>query len=110
MLHDHEDGVSPLDLPHNYAVEPYFVSDPTVGGTVEAAFAHDRPLTIADTLRPQTVVSMTTAKNASSSSLPLRNSVNIIRHDDAGPSVWQASVGEHETIELPPAYVKSRSA
>ena len=110
VLHDHEDGLSPLDLPHHYAIEPFLISDLTVGGTAEAAFAHDQPLTTPDTPRPQTV-GMIAAKRAmrKTRSLPLLHPVNIIQHDDACPSEWQASVGEHETIELPPAYGNVRS-
>lgn len=108
MLYDHEDGdISHLDLPHHYAVEPYLVSDLTVGETAEAAFARDRPLTTADTLRPQTLVGLTAARK-SGSLAPLRP-VNIIQHDDACPGEWPASVGEHETVELPPAYGNIRS-
>ena len=35
--------------------------------------------------------------------------VNIIQHDDAGPSEEPTSAGEPETIELPPAYTNIRS-
>ena len=111
MLHDHDDGAPPLGLPHNYAIEPYLISDPTISGPTEASFARYGPLTTADNPRPQTLVGMTSAKQAARErgSLPIRNTVNIIQHDDAGPSEWPANVSEHETIELPPAYGNIRS-
>ena len=113
MLYDDEDGdVPPQGLPHHYAPQPYLVSDSTISGTAEAALARDRPLTTADTSRSQTAIGMTSTKKGAreSGSLPRRNPVNIFQHDDAGPSEWPASVGEHETIELPPAYNNIRSA
>jgi hypothetical protein len=64
-------------------------------------------MTIADTPRPQTPVGMTAATKTTRKSGPLAQlrPVNIIQHDDAGPSA-----GEPETIELPPAYTNIRSA
>ena len=111
VLHNHEDGLSPLGLPHHYAIEPFLISDPTISETTEAAFTRDRPLTTADTPRPRTLVGVTSVKQAmrGSGSLPLRNPVNIIQHDDAGPSEWLPNAGEHETIELPPAYGNIRT-
>ena len=112
MLHDEDDGhASHQDLPHHYAAQPYLVSSPGIDGTAEAAFARDQPLTTANTPRPLTVVGMTAADKVArkSGSLPLLRPVNIIQHDDAGPSEWPASISEHETIELPPAYGNIRS-
>ncbi|KAH9031672.1 hypothetical protein EDB85DRAFT_1865648 [Lactarius pseudohatsudake] len=116
VLHDDdEDGdVSPPDLPQYYAAEPYLVPDPTIVGTSEAASTHDRPLsmTTADIPRPQTPGSMNTATTHTRKSAlpPQLRPVNIIQHDDAGPSEAPTSAGEPETIELPPAYTNIRSA
>ncbi|KAI9438584.1 hypothetical protein H4582DRAFT_2111468 [Lactarius indigo] len=115
VLQDDEDGnVSPQDLPHYYAPEPYLVPDPTIVGTSEVASTHDRPLsmTTADIPRPQTPGSMNTATTTTrkTATLPQLRPVNIIQHDDAGPSEAPTSAGEPETIELPPAYTNIRSA
>lgn len=112
VLHDDEDGnTSPQDLPHYFTPEPYLVPDPTVGGTSEAGSTRDRPLSTAtaDTPRPQTPASMITATTRKSALLGPLRPVNIIQHDDAGPSEGPASP-EAETIELPPAYTNIRSA
>ncbi|KAN0133844.1 hypothetical protein V8E53_008339 [Lactarius tabidus] len=58
---------------------------------------------LADTPHPQTPAGMTatitpTRKRAVSAEI---RPVNIIQHDDAGPSEGPASAGEPETIELP---------
>ncbi len=114
VLHDDED--SHHDLPHHYTPEPYLVPDPTIGGTSEAASTHDRPLpvTTADIPRPrpQTLVGMTAARTTTRKNVPLvqLRHVNIIQHDDAGPSEEPTSVSEPETIELPPAYTNIRLA
>ncbi len=115
LQEDDEDGnVSPQDLPHYYAPEPYLVLDSTIVGTSEAASTHDRPLsmTTTDIQRPHTPGSMNTATTATrkTATLPQLRPVNIIQHDDAGPSEAPTSAGEPETIELPPAYTKIRSA
>ncbi|KAH9171379.1 hypothetical protein EDB89DRAFT_1887153 [Lactarius sanguifluus] len=113
VLHDDEDGHAPHRSPsHYYTPEPYLVPDPTIGRTFEAASTPDRPITTttADVLRPQTLASITvpmttTRKNAPH---PQQRTVNIIQHDDAGPSEIP-SVREPDTIELPPAYSNIRS-
>jgi hypothetical protein len=113
VLHDEEDGNAPhQELPHYYTPEPYLVPDPTVGGTSEAASMRDRPLSMAtlDVPRPLTPASMTTATTRKTAPMPQLRPVNIIQHDDAGPSEGPASPGEPETIELPPAYTNIRSA
>ena len=40
---------------------------------------------------------------------PLRP-INIIQHDDAGPSEPKEEEGDPETIELPPAYTAVKKA
>ncbi|KAI9458689.1 hypothetical protein BJY52DRAFT_1416434 [Lactarius psammicola] len=114
VLHDDEAGWH-QPLPHHYTPEPYPVLDPTIGGTSEAASSHGRPLsvTIADVPRPQTLAGMTPTTTSTRKTAPLvlqLRPVNVIQHDDAGPSEAPMNVGEPETIELPPAYTNIRSA
>ena len=114
VLQDDEDGnASPSqDLPQYFTPEPYLVPDPTIGGTSEAGSTRDRPLSAAtsDTPRPLTPLSMTTAATRKSAAFGQLRPVNIIQHDDAGPSEGPASPGEPETIELPPAYTNIRTS
>ena len=100
MLHDEEDDNGQLhDLPHYYAPQPYLLPDPNIDASLR-----DRPLPITPADVPQTPTT-TTYTRKSSVPAPMRP-VNIIQHDDAGPS----NVGEPETIELPPAYTHIRSS
>lgn len=111
VLQDDEDGNGEnLDLPQYYAPEPYLVPDPTIRGTSEAASTHDRPLsmTTADIQRPHTPLTATSTATRKSAAPPQLRPVNIIQHDDAGPSEDLSSHGEPETIELPPAYTNLR--
>jgi hypothetical protein len=110
VLQDDEDGEGEGDLPHYYAPEPFLVPDPSIGGTSEAASTHDRPLSMstftADGQRPQTPTTTTTTRK--SAGFPQLRPVNIVQHDDAGPSTDLLGQSEHETIELPPAYTNIR--
>jgi hypothetical protein len=85
--------------------------DPTIRGTSEAASTHDRPLSMstvtADVQRPQTPTTTTTTTRKSGA-FPQLRPVNIIQHDDAGPSEGLSGQAEHDTIELPPAYSNIR--
>ncbi|KAH9003379.1 hypothetical protein EDB86DRAFT_2354083 [Lactarius hatsudake] len=115
VLHDDEDGHAPhRDIPHYYRPEPYLVPDPTIGRTFEAASTPDRPITMttADIPRPQTLPSITAPMTTTRKNAPQtqRRTVNIIQHDDAGPSEVPMSVDEPETVELPPAYANIRPA
>jgi len=108
---DDEDGNgSHHDLPHYYAPDPFLVPDPTIIGTSEAASTHGRPLSMAttDPGRPQTPVTTTSTTTRKSAMPPQLRPVNIIQHDDAGPSEFSAGPGDPETIELPPAYTNLR--
>jgi len=112
VLQDDEDGnEEDHDLPQYYAPDPYLMPDPTVRGTSEAASTHDRPLSMstvtADGQRPQTPMTTTTTTRKSAA-FPQLRPVNIIQHDDAGPSEDLSGQAEHETIELPPAYTNIR--
>lgn len=111
VLQDDEDGNgSQHDLPQYYAPEPFLVPDPTITGTSEAASTHGRPLSMAttDPGRPQTPVTATSTTTRKSAAPPQLRPVNIIQHDDAGPSEFPTGPGESETIELPPAYTNIR--
>jgi hypothetical protein len=106
VLQDHEDGDgSNHDLPMHYAPEPFLVPNPTITGTSEAAFTQERRLSMAttDAGRPQTPVTATSTATRKSAAPPQSPPVNIIQHDDAGPSEDPAS---YVTIELPPTYSK----
>ena len=110
VLQDDEDGEGEgHDLPHYYAPEPFLVPDPSIRGTSEAASTHDRPLSMstftADGQRPQTPTTTTTTRK--SAGFPQLRPVNVVQHDDAGPSVDLLGQSE-ETIELPPAYTNIR--
>jgi hypothetical protein len=114
VLQDDEDGIEEgHDLPQYYAPEPYLMPDPTVRGTSEAASTQDRPLSMStvttDVQRPQTPMTTTTTTRKSAA-FPQLRPVNIIQHDDAGPSEDLSGQAEHETIELPPAYTNIRQA
>ena len=112
VLQDDDDGVDENhDLPQYYAPDPYLVPDPTIRGTSEAASTHDRPLSMstvtADLQRPQTPMTTTTTTRKSAA-IPQLRPVNIIQHDDAGPSEDLSGQTEPDTIELPPAYTNIR--
>jgi len=111
VLQDEEDGnESNHDLPNYFAPEPYLVAEPTIRGSSDGASTQERPLsmTTIDNARPQTpTTTLTTTTRKSAMPSPLRP-VNIIQHDDAGPSEDSVNNGEPETIELPPAYTNLR--
>jgi hypothetical protein len=96
-------------LPQYYVLEPYLVPDPTTAGTSPASSYYGRPPSMstvtADVLRPQTPTTPT-KKTRKSAALPPLPPVNIIQHDDAGPSEDLSGQVKPETIELPPAYSK----
>ncbi|PPQ69887.1 hypothetical protein CVT26_014150, partial [Gymnopilus dilepis] len=113
------------ELPQYYQPEPFLVPDPTVeGSTTGTATGTDDP----ESRRPLSTTTTsfytraTTPDQASGSASgyggytgrkggaprPMR-AVNIVQHEDAGPSVPPPEDGEGdkeepETIELPPAY------
>ena len=114
VLQDDEDGIEENhDLPQYYAPDPYLMPDPTIRGTSEAASTHDRPISMstvtADVQRPQTPMTTTTTSRKSGG-FPQLRPVNIIQHDDAGPSEDLLGQAANETIELPPAYTNIRQS
>ncbi|KAF8883192.1 hypothetical protein CPB84DRAFT_1750740 [Gymnopilus junonius] len=121
---DDEGGNSPTytrrnELPQYYQPEPFMVPDPTVEGSTTGTTTDDpesrRPLS--GTTSTSFYTRATTPDQASGSASgyggysgrkpaprPMR-AVNIIQHDDAGPSEPpKEGEEEPETIELPPAY------
>lgn len=130
LLQDDEGDAAPqrTELPQYYEPEPFIVPDPTA--TSSSAHGHDdadgrrhsestsgaRPLSGAtSTSRSGTpdmaaVLSGSTVTSARKSALGPRSlrPVNIIQHDDAGPSEAGVKEEEEETIELPPAYTNIR--
>jgi hypothetical protein len=113
VLQDDEDGNGEdHDLPQYYAPEPYLVPDPTIRGTSDAASTQERPLsmTTADFMRPPTPMTAASTTTRKSAAPPQLRPVNIIQHDDAGPSDDPSGHSEAETIELPPAYTNIRQA
>ena len=113
VLQDDEDGNAEYHgLPQYYVPESYLVPDSTTTGrgTSEAASTHDRPLLMStvttDVRHPQTPTTSTTTHKSAAS--PQSRPVNIIEHDDAGPSEDLSGQVEPETIEFPPSYSNIR--
>ncbi|KAJ8506896.1 hypothetical protein ONZ45_g10646 [Pleurotus djamor] len=123
LLQDDEGEAPRGELPQYYQPEPYMVPEPTVrsssDGRSVAGQTDDRgrPLSgVTSTSRSGTpdILGFGGAATASSSGRksgmprPLRP-VNIIQHEDAGPSEAPKDE-EPETVELPPAYTNIRSS
>ena len=105
------DDASPPAAPRHYMPEPFLVPDPTMGGAYGVASTGDRPLSMntGNTQTPMSMTAMTSSTRESGSFAQMRP-LNIIRHDDAGPSEWRSGVGGPETMELPPTYANMLSA
>ncbi|KAL0067450.1 hypothetical protein AAF712_005437 [Marasmius tenuissimus] len=96
-------------LPQYYEPEPFLMPDPTVAGS-----EHDtegRPLSTHYSDRPSSRsgtpdIASTSGATRKTAPRPYR-AVNIIQHDDAGPSD-KPEPEAPETIELPPAYTNIR--
>lgn len=111
MLEDDEDGDGSYhDLTHYYRPEPFFYPSPAVEGTFEADSTQEHLLSpsMMDAGHLQTPITAATVAARKSVVPPQLRPVNIIQHDDAGPSEDLASHVESETIELPPAYSNIR--
>ncbi|KAF9554525.1 hypothetical protein CPC08DRAFT_727066 [Agrocybe pediades] len=122
---DHANGRTRAnELPEYYRPEPFMVPDPTADGASVNGAEEDgrRPLsgtansfyTRDGTPEPHSASMSGFGPGIGGSSVggerrkggaprPMR-AVNIIQHDDAGPSLPKESEDEPETIELPPAY------
>lgn len=118
---DHDDEAptsQPLreDLPVHYRPEPFTASEPTDRASTPRSSTpfdrSERPVSQSLTYLsdPQRVASPDGTGTGLSRKSPLPPSlrpVNIIQHEDAGPSL-PAENPESETIELPPAYTNIR--
>lgn len=105
-------------LPDGYQPEPFTVPDPTIASTYldDGLTSEGRPLSgYSGTERSGTPDLIhggapTATSSASGRKGPLRQMrpVNIIQHDDAGPSEAPPPADDVETVELPPAYTNIR--
>lgn len=105
------------ELPVYYEPEPFTASEPTDRASTRrpstAIDGSDRP--VSQSLTYLTDPHRVTSPDGTSTGLtrksplpsPLRP-VNVIQHEDAGPSL-PADNAEQETVELPPAYTNIRS-
>ncbi|KAG6856125.1 hypothetical protein H0H87_007280 [Tephrocybe sp. NHM501043] len=107
------------ELPEYYQPEPFTVPDPTVASTYEdegATTSEGRPLSGYTTTSRSGTPDILSSYGAGSTTTgggrkgPLRSMrpVNIIQHDDAGPSGPPKPDEDVETVELPPAYTNIR--
>ncbi|KAG5646378.1 hypothetical protein DXG03_003701 [Asterophora parasitica] len=107
------------ELPEYYQPEPFTVPDPTIASTYDgegAATSEARPLSgytttsrsgTPDILSSYGGGSLTTGGGRKGAMRPMRP-VNVIQHDDAGPSEPLIPMEQAETVELPPAYTNIR--
>lgn len=105
------------ELPVYYEPEPFTASEPTDHASTRrpstAIDRSDRPLSQSLTYLtdPQRVASPDGTSTGLTRKSPLPSPlrpVNVIQHEDAGPSL-PADNAEPETVELPPAYTNIRS-
>ncbi|KAG7095479.1 hypothetical protein E1B28_006218 [Marasmius oreades] len=99
------------ELPQYYEPEPFLIPDPTVVGSDRSS--DGRPLSGNYSERPSSRSGTpdVTSTSTGTRKVPPRQfkAVNVIQHDDAGPSEQKPpGVEESETIELPPAYTNIR--
>ena len=117
--HDDEAPTSQLprgELPVYYEPEPFTASEPTErASTPRPSTALDRsehPISqsltyLSDPQRAGTPDGTSTGVSRKSAIPPSLRPVNVIQHEDAGPSI-PAENPEPETVELPPAYTNIR--
>ena len=110
------------ELPEYYQPEPFNVPDPLQSRTDDdGAMSEGRPLSgYTSTSRSQTpdllglgfgsaAMSSTASSGGRKGAIRQMRPVNVIQHDDAGPSENSALAEEEpETVELPPAYTNIR--
>ncbi|VDB88919.1 unnamed protein product [Peniophora sp. CBMAI 1063] len=109
---DDEDNQPRGDLPQYYEPQPFTVPDPTVASTTDAASTRGDNMSERGALmRPGTPGGMTDVTSSSrKTAMPRMRPVNIVQHEDAGPSAAPAAEEQPETVELPPAYTNLRAA
>lgn len=110
LLHSDEGDERPTrgaELPQYYEPEPFIVPDPTVASDSGRGSTDGRPVSqvLSDTSGPYGGTSTNGGRKG-----PMRQlrPVNVIQHDDAGPSEPLVADEEPETVELPPAYTNIR--
>ncbi|TFK38182.1 hypothetical protein BDQ12DRAFT_124054 [Crucibulum laeve] len=99
------------ELPQYYQPEPFMVPDPTLAGSTDGHTDGGRPMSQSRTSFSRSGTpdllgggaTSSTSGGARKGGMKQLRPVNIIQHDDAGPSV-APKAEEAETIELPPAY------
>ncbi|KAG6896394.1 hypothetical protein C0992_008603 [Termitomyces sp. T32_za158] len=112
-------GNSRNERPEYYQPEPYTVPEPTIASTYDEDFggtnSEGRPLSgYTSTSRSGTPDIQSTYGGGSTTTgrkgyLRQMRPINIIQHDDAGPSMPPRPPDEEvETVELPPAYTNIR--
>ncbi|KAG6900476.1 hypothetical protein C0993_010195 [Termitomyces sp. T159_Od127] len=113
-------GNSRNDLPEYYQPEPFTVPEPTIASTYDEDFggtnSEGRPLSgYTSTSRSGTPDIQSSYGGGSTTTggrkgyLRQMRPINIIQHDDAGPSMPPRPPDEEvETVELPPAYTNLR--
>ncbi|KAF9043598.1 hypothetical protein BDZ89DRAFT_1155990 [Hymenopellis radicata] len=109
LLEDEGDERSPrnAELPQYYEPEPFIVPDPTVASDSGRGSIDGRPISQLLSDRSGTPDGTSSAAGRKGPMRTLRP-VNIIQHDDAGPSEPPPVDEEPETVELPPAYTNIR--
>jgi hypothetical protein len=122
LLNEDEDDERPTrnnELPASYRPEPFIVPDLTSdSSTGRQTLSHNdnRPMSMSmstiTTTDPLFVGPNDTARSSvtrkSAAGPRALRPVNIVQHDDAGPSEVDAEDAEPETVELPPAYTNIR--
>ncbi|KAG7448852.1 uncharacterized protein BT62DRAFT_929922 [Guyanagaster necrorhizus] len=114
LLHEDdgdEQAPNSAELPQYYEPEPFIIPDPTVASEDGRLSADGRPISQILSVRsgtPDIPGSTTSMGGVRKGGLRSLRPVNIIQHDDAGPSGPLRAEEEPETVELPPAYTKIR--
>jgi hypothetical protein len=111
ILQDDDDQAPRGELPQYYAPEPFLAPEPTADDQASVSRSRQSLLSEGGVLRPGTPAGMTDITTSSrKTAMPRLRPVNIVQHEDAGPSAAAPAADEPETVELPPAYTNIRSA
>ncbi|KAI0029127.1 hypothetical protein K488DRAFT_14057, partial [Vararia minispora EC-137] len=109
ILQDDEDdagGRGGGELPQYYEPEPFLAPEPAAATDHESVLSDGQS---AAGRRPGTPAGLTDITTSSrKTAMPRLRPVNIVQHEDAGPSAAPGE-DEPETVELPPAYTHIRS-
>lgn len=94
------------ELPEYYQPEPFVAPDPTAPS--ESSESDRRQSYLSSSTDPLSSSGAPTSSTKARYQPRQMRPVNIIQHDDAGPSYGLKEEQEPETIELPPAYTNIR--